>query len=120
MIEGLRLTIQGEELRRLLAQRIDDHRRSAERWKHEQARTEVDRTEDRPFLPEHMCENEAERHEWRAEFLEFLRDRIESAEVYRLGKADLQFGELLPEKPGWLEQEEFEELSVTIASTTAS
>jgi hypothetical protein len=109
MIEGLRLTIQGEELRRLLAQRIDDHRASAERWKHEQARTEDDQTEDRPLLPEHMCENEAERHEWRAEVLEFLRDRIESAEVYRLGEADLEFGELLPEKPGWLEQEEFEE-----------
>jgi hypothetical protein len=25
---------------------------------------------------EHMCEHEAERHEWRAEVLEFLRDRI--------------------------------------------
>jgi hypothetical protein len=109
MIEGLRVTIQAEELRRLLAQRIDDHRRSAKRWKDEQARTEDDQTEDRPLLPEHMCENEAERHEWRAEILEFLRDRIESAEVYRLGEADLQFGELLPEKPGWLEQEEFEE-----------
>jgi hypothetical protein len=26
-----------------------------------------------------------------------------------LGEADLQFSELLPEKPGWLEQEEYEE-----------
>jgi hypothetical protein len=26
-----------------------------------------------------------------------------------LGAADLRFGELLPEKPGWLEQEEYEE-----------
>jgi hypothetical protein len=41
--------------------------------------------------------------------LEFIRDRIESAEVYRLGEADLVFGELLPERPGWLEQEEYEE-----------
>ena len=41
--------------------------------------------------------------------LEFIRDRIESAEVHRLGEADLRFGELLPEKPGWLEQEEYEE-----------
>ena len=41
--------------------------------------------------------------------MEFIRDRIESDEVYRLGEADLRFGELLPEKPGWLEQEEYEE-----------
>ena len=40
---------------------------------------------------------------------EFIRDRVEPAEVYRLGKPDLDFGELLPEKPGWLEQQEYEE-----------
>jgi hypothetical protein len=60
-------------------------------------------------MPERICENEAERHEWRVAVLEFIRDRIESAEVYRMGEADLRIGELLPEKPGWLEQEEYEE-----------
>jgi hypothetical protein len=35
--------------------------------------------------------------------------RIESAEVYRLSEEDLAFGELLPEKPGSIEQEEYEE-----------
>ena len=39
----------------------------------------------------------------------FIRDHIEPADVYRLGEPDLDFGELLPEKPGWLEQEEYEE-----------
>ena len=84
---------------------MEDHRQRAEWWKREQARTPEERTEDQPALPEHICENEAERHEWRAAVLGFIRDRIESAEIYRLGEADLQFGELLPEKPGWLEQE---------------
>ena len=28
--------------------------------------------------------------------------------MYRLSEADLAFGELLPEKPGWMEQEECE------------
>ncbi|MGH7947359.1 MAG: hypothetical protein ACREF9_20490 [Opitutaceae bacterium] len=56
-----------------------------------------------------MCENEAERHEWRAEVLAFIRDHVDSTEVYRLGESDLAFGELLPEKPGWMEQEEYEE-----------
>jgi hypothetical protein len=109
MINGLQLTIPGEEVRRLLEQRLEDHRQRADWWKREQARTPKEQTEDEPLLPEHICENEAERHEWRAAVLEFIRDRIESAEVYRLGEADLRFGELLPEKPGWLEQEEYEE-----------
>jgi hypothetical protein len=109
MIEGLRLTITGEELRRLLEERINAHQRRADRWKREQARTPEEQTEDEPLLPEHICENEVERHEWRAAVLGFIRDRIEPAEVYRLGEPDLDFGELLPEKPAWLEQEEYEE-----------
>ena len=88
---------------------MDDHRQRADWWRREQARTPEEQTEDEPLMPEHICENEAERHEWRVAVLEFIRDRIESAEVYRLGEADLHFGELLPEKPGWLEQEEYEE-----------
>jgi hypothetical protein len=109
MIDGFRLTIPGEELRRLLEKRVDDHRRRADRWKREQARTPDDQTEDAPLLADHICENEADRHDWRAAVLEFIRDRVEPAEVYRLGEADLLFGELLPEKPGWLEQAEYEE-----------
>jgi hypothetical protein len=109
MIDGLRLTVAGEELRRLLEERINGHRLRADWWRREQARTPEEQTEDEPLLPEHMCENEAERHEWRAVVLEFIRDRIEPAEVYRLGESDLAFGELLPEKPGWLEQQEYEE-----------
>ena len=109
MINGLQLTIPGEEVRRLLEQRMEDHRQRADWWKREQARTPEEQTEDAPLMPEHICENEAERHEWRGEVLAFIRDRIESAEIYRLGEADLRFGELLPETPGWLEQEEYEE-----------
>jgi hypothetical protein len=37
------------------------------------------------------------------------KSRGSEAEVYRLGEADLAFAELLPEKPHWLEQEEYEE-----------
>ena len=109
MIHGLQLTIPGEEVRRLLEGRMESHRQRADWWKREQARTPEEQTEEQPLLPEHICENEAERHEWRAAVLGFIRDRIESAEIYRLGESDLQFGELLPEKPGWLEQEEYEE-----------
>jgi hypothetical protein len=108
-IDGLKVTVPGAELRRLLKQRLDDHRRRADWWKAEEARTPEEQTEDSPLLPDHMCANEAERHEWRADVLGFIRDHIEPAEVYRLGEADLAFGELLPEKPEWMEQEEYEE-----------
>ena len=109
MVDGLRLTIPGEELRRLLEGRIDRHRRRAEWWKREQARKPEDQTEDAPLLPEHMCENEAERHQWRIEVLAFVLDHVDRGEVYRLTEADLAFGELLPERPGWMDQEDHEE-----------
>ena len=38
-IDGLKLTMPGIEVRRLLEQRIDDHQRDAQRWKREEART---------------------------------------------------------------------------------
>ena len=66
-------------------------------------------TDDDLLLPEHICANEAERHDWRADVLGFTRDHVDSTEVYRLGAGDLIFGELLPEKPGWLQQEEYED-----------
>jgi hypothetical protein len=56
-----------------------------------------------------ICEYEAERHEWRAEVLEFIRDHVQPHTVYRLGERDLEFGELVPEKPWAVEQEEFED-----------
>ena len=46
-----------------------------------------------------MCTSEAERHEWRADVLGFIRDHIDASEMYQLGEADLAFGELLPEEP---------------------
>ena len=109
MIDGLKLTISGEELRALLERRIESHKRSAEHWQRELARTPEEQTEDEPLLPDHICENEAERHEWRADVLGFIRDHLDVSESYRLGEDDLAFGELLPAKPGWVEQEEYEE-----------
>ena len=45
---------------------------------------------------------------WRAEALTCIREHVEGGEIYRLGPADLAFGELLPQKPGMVEQEEYE------------
>jgi hypothetical protein len=108
-IDGLKLTMSGMEVRALVEQRIAEHRRRAEHWKRERARTPEEQTEDEPLLPEHMCANEAERHEWRAKVLTFIHDHLDVGQVYRIAEADLAFAELLPEKPGWLEQDEYEE-----------
>jgi hypothetical protein len=40
---------------------MESHRQRADWWKREQARTPEEQTEDQPLLPEHICENEAER-----------------------------------------------------------
>ena len=71
-IQGLRLTMTGLSCRTLLKDRIRSHRDRARRWKREEGRTPEEATEDEPLLPTHMCGNEAERHEWRAEVLRFI------------------------------------------------
>lgn len=109
VIDGLKLTLTGKQVQDLLQQRIEAHEGRTEWWKREQARTPEEQTEEAPLLPEHMCEHEAERHEWRAEVLRFVRDHLDVFEVYRLGANDLEFGELLPEKPGSVEQDDYEE-----------
>jgi hypothetical protein len=107
VIDGLRLTMCGVDLHRHLDDRVRAHEGRAKWWKHEQTRTD-DETEDSPIMPEHICENEAEREEWRAAVLGFIRDRIDPLTTYRLAESDFELIELLPEKPGWLEQEEYE------------
>ena len=109
MIDGLKLTFSGDELRSLLEARIRKHEEETDRWTREQKRGPEDQTEDAPLLPEHMCEHEAERHAWRCRVLAFIRDHVVIGETYRLDSADLDFGELLPAMPGSVEQEEFEE-----------
>jgi hypothetical protein len=107
--DGLKVTIPGQELRERLEERIAYHRDRAEWWNKERTRTPEEQTEDEPLLPDHLCENEAERHEWRAELLQFVRDHTSSDDLFRMGADDLAFAELLPEKPWAVEQEEHEE-----------
>jgi hypothetical protein len=109
MIDGLKLTFSGEELRGVLDERIADHGARAERWRHERLRTKEDETEDAPLLPDQLCEHEEDRHAWRSAVLTVIRDQIEPGETYRLSAADMEFGELLPLKPGSVEQADYED-----------
>ena len=108
MIDGLRLTITGEELRERLAERVQDHRRRAEWYNDEKTREPDPNDEYACQLPEHMCEYEEEFHTWRAAVLAYIREHIEGGEVYRLSAADLAFGEILPVQPGMVAQVEYE------------
>jgi hypothetical protein len=108
MIEGLKLTMTGEELRKRLEERIKEHERLVAHYKRE-AKREPDPTDEEDFvLPEHMCDYEQQLHGWRAEALADIREHIEGGEVYRLNALDLEFGEILPVQPGLVAQEEYE------------
>ena len=109
MIDGLKVTILGEELRRQLEAQIQHHEQCAAHWAREQTRTSEDETEEAPLLPEHICRNETDRHLWRGEVLTFIGDHVEAAETYRLSLTDLEAGELLPRAPDWLIQDEYDE-----------
>lgn len=110
MIDGLKLTFTGDELRRLLHERAGTHRAAVARIKLEQC-SGREPTIDCPQLPEHIVEEMIDRHEWRSEVLDFIRAHVESAETYRLGSDDLQFAELLPEAPRWIDDDEYDSQS---------
>ena len=93
MIDGLRLTFSGEELHKVLEERIAYHDTCAERWRREKLRTKEDETEDAPLLPNHMCEHEEEEHTWRSDVLAFIRDHIEGHEDgYKVSRVETEDG----------------------------
>jgi hypothetical protein len=106
VITGLKLTMTGKELSDLLGERIRVHEEREAHWKHEGTRKPADQTNDQPLLHCHLCENSADEEAWRVEVLMFIREHIETDAVYMLGEADLEFGDLLPERPVWVEHDE--------------
>ena len=67
MIDGLKLTFDGDELRSLLHARAEHHRSEIERLKTDQGPDRQDCV-DCPLLPDHIVEGMIE-HEWRSEIL---------------------------------------------------
>ena len=106
MIDGLKVTVTGEELREALDECAARYRAAAAHWDHESKRTLEDQTEESPLWPQHMCKNEAARLEWRASVFAFLGERVEALEIYRLDRADLKYIGLLPAKPELVGPEE--------------
>ena len=103
MIDGLKLTMTGEQIRTILVDRIEQRKRSAQAWREDAGKPNEERPEPSCWLPREMCLNAANRAEWRAARLQFIYDHIDPSEVYLLGRRDLKFGELNPSKPAPVE-----------------
>src|SRR5688500_9591850 len=107
MIEGLTLTMTGHDIRSRMDARVKYHESVVDHYRREAKRKPDPKDEYDFVMPEHMCEYEQEFHQWRAETLAYIREHVEGGEIYRLGPDDVEFGEILPQKPGVVEQDEF-------------
>jgi hypothetical protein len=94
VIDGLKVTMSGEELKGKLDERIQSHARQAAHWARQLKASGSD--EDVPMRA-HIVENEIERAHDQVETLTFIRDHIIGEEIYRLGEYDLRFADLLPD-----------------------
>lgn len=101
MIDGLKVTISGTDLRVKLDERIHWHECRIAHYDRELKRTEEDQTEESPLLPEHMLEHERDEHRDRIEVLMLIRDHLVADETYRLGESDLKFSELIAQDACW-------------------
>ncbi len=98
MIEGLKLTMTGVQLRTNLEGRLRWHqgeiRRMTKQLQGSDATGAVE-------YPASMLENEISRAERQIEVLSFIRDSIVADETYRRGEFDLRFADLLPDDDAW-------------------
>jgi hypothetical protein len=98
VIEGLKLTMTGAQLRSQIEERIRWHQGEIGRMSKQLKSATGD--ESVPY-PGRMLENEIGRAERQIETLAFIRDYIVAEEVYRLGEFDLRFADLLPDDDPW-------------------
>lgn len=94
MIDGLKLTMSGGELRELLEARIGWHRGRALDYARELQRQDEDESVE-IRLPEHIVEHMRDEHESRADTLALIRDHLIEGELYLLGQEDLIFAEMI-------------------------
>ncbi len=99
MIEGLKLTMTGAQLRTQIDERIRWHQGEIKRMSRQVAHS--DRHVDDCTYPPGVLHNEIGRAERQIEVLSFIREYIVADEVYRLGEFDLRFADLLPDEDPW-------------------
>jgi hypothetical protein len=99
MIDGLKLTMKGSELKGRVAERIRDHRDTIQRYRKARDRKPDEQTDAEPCLPEQLCDYEIACCEYSIEKLTLILDHLNEAESYLLGRRDLKFADLLPDPP---------------------
>jgi hypothetical protein len=98
VIDGLKLTMTGTELRSNLAERVRWHQGEMDRMT---GQLKTHRAQSEGPYADRLLEDEISRAHRRIEILTFIRDYIVADEVYRLGEFDLRFADLLPDDDGW-------------------
>jgi hypothetical protein len=99
VIEGLKLTMTGVQLRANLETRIRWHQGEIRRMS-KQLKNPTHSETECPY-PDHLLESEINRAERQIEVLTFIRDYVVGDETYRLGEFDLRFADLLPDDDSW-------------------
>ena len=101
VIDGLKLTMTGEQLIEKLNERIEDYEGNI-RYYERIAGAPATGADDDSQLPAHQIEHEIARSRRQLVALSFIRDYIVRGEVYLLGEFDLRFADLLPDDD-WLD-----------------
>ena len=99
MIDGLKLTMTGVQLRTNIEGRIRWHQSEIRRIA-KQLKIPERSAGDCPY-PDTLLESEIARAERQIEVLTFIREYVVADEVYRLGEFDLRFADLLPDDDPW-------------------
>jgi CYTH domain-containing protein len=95
MIDGLKLTMTGAELRQRLSAKVRWH--ESRRDEFEKALTPSDDPDSMAAqLPDHIIEHMRDEHDSRADVLTLIHDHLQESETYLLGEADLRFAEMIP------------------------
>ncbi len=94
MIDGLKLTMSGIELRTKLDERIRWHTQCAADYG---AQLNDRGDDDHALLPTSVLEGEIGRSRDQIETLTLIREHIVADEIYLLGEFDLRFADLLPD-----------------------
>jgi hypothetical protein len=98
VIDGLKLTMTGLQLKAMLDERIKVHARIAADYARQLKASDEARE---IALSEDTLEREIERAHAQIEVLTLIRDYTVADETYQLGEFDLRFADLLPE-PDWM------------------
>ena len=101
MIDGLKLTMTGEQLRSNLEGRIRWHQAEIRRVTTQLKKAESLEAGSEVVYRTRLLEGEIGRAERQIEALSFIRDYVVADEVYRLGEYDLRFADLLPDEEPW-------------------